>query len=406
MIGPDEAWSIVLRYVQPLPPVEVTLEDALGCCLAEPVRADRDIPAEDRSAMDGYAVRSADLQSAPRELRLVGEVAAGNPADLMVVPGSCVRIYTGASIPPGADAVAILEQAEEREGWVSFRKPVAAGENIFRRGEDAREGDELLPAGTRVGGVEIGICAAVGKSRVLVYRPPRVAILCTGTELVAHDRIPPPGSVRNSLGPALAATLRQWGFPAARYRIIPDRPSAIRSALRRCLRSADLVLITGGVSAGRYDCVPEALAAIGATIHFHRVAMKPGKPSLYATFGENQHIFGLPGNPLSSLTTLHEFALPALRRLSGLPVSSCRPGLRVTLAEPLPRPAGRLRYHLARLDWGDGAPKAIPVRSQSSADLPSAGRAEGVILLRPAPGTPEAGESVEFRPWGPWPWRA
>jgi molybdopterin molybdotransferase len=406
MIGPEEAWKTILHYVQPLEAIEIPLERALGCCLAEPIRADRDIPAEDRSAMDGYAVRSTDLQSAPAELKVIGEVAAGQPPHLEVTPGSCVRIYTGASIPRGADAVAILEQAEERDGWVRFRKPVAVGENIFRRGEDAREGDELLPAGTRLGPVEIGICAAVGKSRVRVHRPPQVVILCTGSELVAADCEPPPWGVRNSLGPALAAALRQWGLPDARYQVVPDRVAAVRGALRRCLRRCDVAILTGGVSAGRYDYVPQAVEAIGATIRFHRVAMKPGKPTLYATFGENRHIFGLPGNPLSALTAFHEFALPALRRLSGVEPESCRPSLLASLAEPLPKPGGRVRYQLARLVWVGHEARVVPVMSHSSADLPSAGRTDGVVVLRPGVEGLAAGELVEFRPWGPWLWRA
>jgi molybdopterin molybdotransferase len=167
-----------------------------------------------------------------------------------------------------------------------------------------------------------------------------------------------------------------------------------------------VVILTGGVSAGRYDYVPQAVEAIGATIRFHRVAMKPGKPTLYATFGENRHIFGLPGNPLSALTAFHEFALPALRRLSGVEPESCRPSLLASLAEPLPKPGGRVRYQLARLVWVGHEARVVPVMSHSSADLPSAGRTDGVVVLRPGVEGLAAGELVEFRPWGPWLWRA
>jgi len=403
MLAPEVAWKIVLSCVQPLDCVCLPLSDGLGCCLAEAVRADRDLPAADRSAMDGYAVRSSDLQSAPRELRLAGEIPAGSAPRPRVMPGCCLRIYTGACVPAGADAVAIVEQAEERDGVVHFRTAVQPGQNILQRGEDARRGSLLLSPGIRIGAGEIGICAAVGKSQVRVHRRPRVKILCTGAELVPVDCKPPVYAIRDSVGPAVRAALAQWGFPGARFASVGDDRAAILAGLRRALKTSDVVLVSGGVSVGRYDFVPEAIRAAGGEIRFHGVAMKPGKPSLYASFGTNRHIFGLPGNPLSALTALHEFVLPALRRLGGLPAGLCRPSLFLPLSEELASKPGRRRYHLARLLPGSQGLKLAPITSHSSADLPSAGGADGVILIPPDRGRLDEGEPLEFRPWRPWP---
>jgi molybdopterin molybdotransferase len=403
MLAPDAAWKIVLDSVQLLESVRSPLMEAFGFCLAEPVRADRDIPPTDRSAMDGYAVRSEDLRSAPCALKLAGEIPAGSPAKLRVRPGCCIRIYTGASLPAGADAVAIIEQAQEDNDRVRFKTSVQPGQNILRRGEDARKGALLLSAGTRIGAAETGICAAVGKAQIRVHRRPRVTILCTGSELVSVDERPAGHAIRNSAGPTITAALAQWGFPGARFVTLGDERRTIAAALRRALRNHDVILVTGGISVGRYDFVPEAIRAVGGEIRFHGVAMKPGKPSLYAAFGTNQHIFGLPGNPLSALTALHEYALPALRRLSGQPPERCRPSLFLPLAEEVESKPGRWRYQLARLEATARGLAVAPVGSHSSADLPSAGGADGVIRMAPDQRRLPEGEAVEFRPWRPWP---
>lgn len=403
MITPDAAWEIVLACLKPLPSQVVRLQDALGYHLAETVRADRDLPPSDRSAMDGYAVRSADLRAAPSSLRLMGEVAAGSPSRPRLRPGCCVRIFTGACIPPGADAVAIQEQAEERDGQVTFRVPVEPGANILRRGEDARRGAVLLRPGDRLSAPAIGICAAVGKGKLRVHRRPRVKIICTGSELLPVEAKPRSWEIRNSVGPALAATLAEWGFGPAELATVPDEPARILQALRRAAGRFDVVLLAGGVSVGRYDFVPQAIIAAGGVIRFHGVGMKPGKPSLYATLGPGGHVFGLPGNPLSALTAFHEFAFPAIRRLAGEPQASCRPSLKLTLAEPAGPRTGRWRYQLGRLEISADGLRVTPLVSQSSADLASAGRASGAMALPPGKGVLEAGQSVVFRPWRPLP---
>lgn len=295
----------------------------------------------------------------------------------------------------------MVEQTEEREGLVSVKTPGADGANILRPGEDARKGAVLLPRGIRMGAGQIGIATAVGNAVVKVHRRPRATVLCTGSELRSvHDQVRS-HEIRNSNGPAVCAALEQWGFPGARFVQVADRPSALLAALRRAVKRHDVVLFTGGVSVGNYDFVRDAVEAAGAEIRFHGVAMKPGKPTLYATLPSNRHVFGLPGNPLSALTALHEFALPALRRLAGCPTGACRPAWPLPLTEAAASEAGKVRCALARLVPDPGGLAAAPVHSASSADLVSAAHADGVVLLPPDRAHYPAGEVVMFRPWRP-----
>jgi molybdopterin molybdotransferase len=297
----------------------------------------------------------------------------------------------------------IQEQTKELGDQVLFEAPVPPGANILRRGEDARKGAVLLRPGRRIGAAETGILAAVGKAAVRIHRQPRIRILCTGSELRELTSRPRPYEIRNSVGPALAAALAGWGFSRPRYGTVPDDPPAVLRAIRRALRAGDAVLMTGGVSVGRYDFVPEAIRSAGASIRFHGVAMKPGKPTLFATTPDRKLIFGLPGNPLSALNAFHEFVLPALRRLCGLPPADCRVAFPVLLAAGIQRKPGRLRYHLARLEVAPEGWRASPVKSMSSADLASAAGADGVILVPPGHDSLPPGAIVAFRPWRPLP---
>ncbi|MHC4605923.1 MAG: molybdopterin molybdotransferase MoeA [Planctomycetota bacterium] len=403
MIPPRQALHIVLEHARPLETTQVPLEKAFGCCLAEDVRADRDLPPADRSAMDGYAVRWADLGSPPCELRLVGEAAAGKPVDVTVRPRTCVRIFTGASVPPGADTVVMVEQTGEKNGTVTFLSGVQEGANIFRRAEDAREGETLLSRGTVLGPMQLGVCAAVGKAELKVHHSPEVSLLCTGEELRGVRAPVETHQMRNSNGPALCAALVAWGFADPGYRRLPDDLPALASQLKKAAAERDVVLLTGGVSKGKYDFVREAVERIGADIRFHGVAMKPGKPLLYATLPENKHVFGLPGNPLSAAVGFHEFVLPVLRRLSGVVADRCCPSVRVPLASPVSSTGGRVRFVLGRLLWGEDGPHAEPVKSKSSADLVAGGRADGAIVVPADARELGPGTMVDFRIWRPLP---
>jgi len=403
LITPQEAIDIVLRRVRPNGTEFRPLREALGHYLAEDVRADRDMPPADRAAMDGYAVRAEDLAEFPCSLRLVGEVAAGSPAHPEVKPGTCVRILTGGNVPPGADTVVMVEMTEEKDDVVTFRAGARRGANIFRRGENTGKDALLLRKGTPLTPVHIGLCATVGKAEIEVFRRPRVGLLCTGLELRGADDEVEAHELRDYNGPALMASLSLWGYPDVARRNAPDEMELLASELGRMLAERDVVLLTGGVSVGKYDLVPEAVQRMGSSVRFHGVRMKPGKPILYAATAEGKHVFGLPGNPLSALTGFHEFALPALRLLSGCDPDRCRPALHVRLGSKLTSKGERTRYALARFLWHEDGPRVEPVDSRSSADVVAAGAADGAVVIPPDVRVLEPGSMIEFRAWRPLP---
>ncbi len=403
LITPKKALGIILENARPLEAVSKSLRDAMGYCLAGDVRADRDSPPTDRSAMDGYAVRARDLRHRPRRLKLVGEVAAGSLNRPKVQRGTCVQILTGASIPPGADAVVKLEETEQDGDDMIFLKATTPGANIRKRAEEVRRGQVVLGEGTVLGAVQIGLCASVGEAAVRVYRRPKLTILCTGRELRHAGAKVGPHQLRDSNGPALRAALKIAGYGEVPHRIAPDDPSVLAAKLKSATARHDVVIITGGVSVGKYDFVPEALERICATIRFHGVAMKPGKPQLYATLDGHRHIFGLPGNPLSVLTGFHELVLPAIRRMSGFPTKSCKPSLRLELTRAIRAKAGRVEFVLARLIWGKDDLRVCPIKSAGSADLVAGAKADGAIVVPRNVRQILVGQLVEFRPWRPIP---
>jgi len=403
LIATKEALSIVLANVRPLKTVRNPLDGVLGCCLAEDIRADRDLPPTDRSAMDGYAVRAKDLAEGPRELRLVGEMAAGSAKCPKVTAGTCVRILTGAGIPGGADAVVRLEDTTERDGFVKFLAITKVGANIRIQGEEVTKGQVVLCKGTVLNAARMGLCASVGKVAVKVYGRPGVTLLCTGRELREAGVKVGPHQLRNSNGPALLAALESAGISRIGHQIAPDDPKVIAKKLKAAAAKYTVILVTGGVSVGRYDFVPEAVRQIGATIRFHGVAMKPGKPLLYATLSGNRHIFGLPGNPLSALTGFWELVLPAIRRLSGVDAESCHVTLKLPLGRSVSSKANRTAFVLSKLIWGRKGLRVSPIRLCGSADLVAGAQADGVVLVPKGVRRIAAGELVEFTPWRPIP---
>ena len=403
LITPSKALAVVLETVRPLKAASAPLAEALGCCLAQDIRADRDLPPTDRSAMDGFALRARDISKRPRKLPLVGEVAAGQSCKLKLAPGTCVRILTGAVVPPGADTVVKLEETVEDGEWVTFLKPAKAGLNIRRRAEEVSKGRVVLSKGTILGPAQIGLCASVGKAAPRVHARPTVGVLCTGQELRQAGESVRSHQLRDSNGPALQAALKDAGYEGAPHEIVPDDLRTITARLRKALSGHDVVIFTGGVSVGKYDFVPEAIKRIGARIRFHGVAMKPGKPQLYATVSGNRHIFGLPGNPLSVLTGYHELVLPALRRMSGVPAGSCRPCVRLPLAQPVRSKGGRMRFAPARITSGKTGARVTPISSHGSADLVSGAQADGVFTIPAGARDMAAGQLVDFRPWRMWP---
>ena len=399
MIATEKALKIILEKVRPLKASSLPLEKVLGYCLAQDIRADRDLPPTDRSAMDGFAVQAKDLTDCPRELPLVGEVAAGSGVRPRVSAGTCVRILTGASVPPGADAVVKLEETQDKGESVKFLVATKLGKNIRKRGEEVAKGQVVLCKGTALNSAGIGLCASVGKTAVKVYQRPSIAVLCTGRELREPGEKVAPHQLRNSNGPALIAALEGAGICRIKHQIVPDDPKILATKLKAAVAKNDMVILTGGVSVGKYDYVPEAVRKIGAKVLFHGVAMKPGKPQLYATLSGNRHIFGLPGNPLSVLTGFGELVLPAIRRLSGFQANECHVTLKLPLATQARNKTNRAAFVLGKLIWSSKGLQVAPLKSCGSADLVAGAQADGVLQVPYGVKKVSAGELVTFTPW-------
>lgn len=402
MKTPEQAWRIIVRHTRILPADALPLRASLHHVLAQNVAADRDIPPADRAAMDGYAVRAADLRRVPATLTVIGEVAAGSGNAPRVKAGQAVRVFTGANVPPGADTVVMQEDTEPDAAVprsTRFLRTPQQGSHIFRQGENARQGQVLLRAGERLVPAFAGVCAAVGAATLRVIRRPTVALLCTGEELLDVSMPSAPHQLRNSNGPMLQAALAAYHYPLVKAATVPDRPDRIVTAMRSALARNDVLLLTGGVSVGDYDLVPDAVRQLGATVWLHKVAIKPGKPLLFATLPGGQCIFGLPGNPLSAMNGFFEFVLPALARLGGTAPAQCRPVLRARLMGGDLKGDSRQKHILARVVWGNTGPEATPVRSVGTADMVAGGRADGAIIIPPGIERVSAGSMVDVRPW-------
>lgn len=345
MLSVAEAGARVLAAVRPLDGELVSLDRARGRVLGRAITAGRDLPPWDNSAMDGFAVRAADV---PGVLPVAGTVAAGHAPGATLAPGTAVRIMTGAPLPAGADAVVIREDAEELEGGARVRlAPARPGENVRRRGEDIAIGELALAAGTCLGAGEIGFLAALGCGLVHVARRPRVAILSTGDELVSVDVPPRPGQIVNSNLYALSAQVRDAGGVPVSAGIAPDHPDDLLPRIREAL-AADVLITSGGVSVGDFDFVKDALAAAGVRMDFWKVAMKPGKPLAFGVTVAGGLVFGLPGNPVSSMLGFELFVRPALLAMQGA-TELHRPRVPVTITSDYAKQPGRAHFLRATL---------------------------------------------------------
>ena len=317
LLSVEEALARVLADAQPLPAVEVPLIDAHGRVLAADLVARRTQPPDAVSAMDGYAVRAADVASAPATLKVIGEVAAGKPLDHVLQAGEAARIFTGGVVPPGADAVVVQEQATRDGDKVTMKNATVAGKNIRPRGLDFKEGEVLFEKGHRLSSRDLALIAAMNHPRAPVHRKPKVAIFATGDELVPPGATPGPGQIVYSNGFALMALLRAEGAEVVDLGIVADRLEDTVAAVRRAREiNADVLVTTGGASVGDYDLVQPAFAAEGMTLSFWKIAMRPGRPLMNGRLGP-MHVLGLPGNPVSSYVCALLFAVPLLRKLAG-----------------------------------------------------------------------------------------
>ena len=386
-----QALEIVLAQAAPLPAVMATLTpETLGLVLAEDVVSDLDMPPFDKAMMDGFALRYADLRDGQAELALVEEISAGKTPTRAVFSGQASRIMTGAPMPQGA-AVVMIERCEVVGDRVRVSDPrLTPGQNILPQAREMRLGETVLRAGVRLRPQEFGLLATVGRTTVKVQPAPRVAILSTGDELVEPTRQPGPGQIRNSNGPMLLAQVARAGGVPWFLGIARDEPGHLRTMILEGLQ-ADVLLLSGGVSAGKLDLVPGVLAELGVQPLFHKIAMKPGKPLLFGVKGRRL-VFGLPGNPVSSLVCFELFVRPAIRALMALP-----PGpqfVKAALTRDFPYRTERATYHPARLHLTDAGWTVEPAAWFGSPDLRGVTLANAFVVLPAGDHTHRGGESL------------
>jgi molybdopterin molybdotransferase len=385
----EEARSLVLECATRLAPEALALTQALGRVLAEEVRAPHDVPAFDNSAMDGFAVRARD-SGAGILLRVVDESRAGAPASATIGAGEACAISTGAAIPAGADAVVRVEDTRASGGEVELLVGVEPDRDVRHAGDDMRAGALVLEAGVRLGPAEVGVLASLGRASVLAGPRPRVAIVTTGDELVGVDQPLRPGDVRNSGAYVIPALVERAGAQTVSVTHARDDPALIGEAIGAAL-DADVTVITGGMSVGEHDHVGEVLASLGVKRRFAGVALKPGKPMSFGTRGATL-VFGLPGNPVSSLVTFLLFARPALLALAG--ESPQRRRTLATLAEDCERESSRVQAVRCRLELHPDGWHAITTGPQSSHILTSLLGADALAVIPAGKGALAAGEQV------------
>lgn len=389
LLSLDEARNRILAEVPVLPVERLRFTEARGRVLAEDILSEGDHPAWDNSAMDGFAVRSQDLaaasEAAPVELTVIADLPAGRAATDSVGPGQAVRIMTGAPIPPGADAVIMVEKTRPNGKDVTIAASVRPGENIRRRGENLGHGETALRSGSPIRPADVGLLASLGVTEVPVHRLPLVGVLSSGDELVPPDAVPGPGQIRDSNRFALAAHLNALGFPCRDFGNAPDTMEAIEALFRRAAESCDVIVSSGGVSVGDYDLTKTVLARLG-TMEFWRVAIRPGKPMAFGTI-EGRPVFGLPGNPVSSLVVLDQIVRPALRKMAGH-TNLFRRTFQAELEEPIKHASGRTEFVRALIRYENGCFKAHKTGPQGSNVLKSLSMADGFLIL--------PGESEDF----------
>jgi molybdopterin molybdotransferase len=387
-----EALSRVLADAEPLPSAPTPLAQAHGRVLAADLVALRTQPPTDVSAMDGYAVRAADVAQVPARLRLIGEVAAGHPFDGTVGAGEAARIFTGGVLPPGADAIVIQENTTREGDIVVVATRAREGQHVRRAGLDFRSGQALLAKGHRLSDRDLALAAAMNHPTVPVHRLPRIAVLATGDELVMPGGTPGFGQIVYSNGYATMAMARREGCEVIDLGIAPDRLAETAAAVRAARdRGADILVTSGGASVGDYDLVQQALASEGLALSFWKVALRPGRPMMHGRLGA-MHVLGLPGNPVSAYVCAVLFLLPLIRRLAGR--SEVEPQLEpARLGCDLPANDERADYLRATLAPGaDGLPLATPAALQDSSVLAPLARADCLLIRAPYAPAAKAGE--------------
>jgi molybdopterin molybdotransferase len=394
MLTFEEARKKVIEQVGkgkgPCGTAAVSVWDGLGLVLAQGVETDREYPPFDRSTRDGYAVRSKEVIPGA-QLECVGEIKAGDTVSEALAAGTCLQIMTGAAVPAMADAVVMIEQTSREGDVVRFERAAQPGQNIVPRGSEAAAGRTILTAGMRLGYAELALAAQVGAVQLECARRPRVAILSTGDEVVLIDETPGPFQIRNSNGVSLAAQVRIAGGEPVVLGSAADRVEDLGEKIERGLKE-DALVLSGGVSMGKYDLVESALKAMGAQFFFDAVAIRPGRPAVFGLC-QGKPVFGLPGNPVSTMVTFELFVVPAIDLLSGAEARPL-PLVEARSAEGMKEKPGLTHFLPARVEWRGGGPEVKALKWQGSGDIAALGMANCFLVVRADRENIAAGESV------------
>jgi len=407
MISAEEARNIILSNSKELASETVSLVDAHDRVLAVDIHSQDDIPPFKNSSMDGFAVRSEDTVTAtktkPVGLRIQDEVAAGSPAGPVLLPSHAIRILTGAPLPAGADTVVPLEHVEERQGLILLSEKTAPGQSTREKGEDIKKGELVLTKGTSIKAAHLGVLASTGNARVEVYRKPRMAILTTGNELVSVEENLADGKIRNSNAYSLIALGRECNCEPINLGVARDNEQELLQKVHSGLQY-DLLVTSGGVSAGKYDFVLESVKKAGVSLKFWKVNIKPGMPlafGVYTDDSRNVPVFCLPGNPVSTVVTFLEYVRPAIEKMMSRPDHATRIGLKAMLEEALTKRDGKRHYQRGIVRNKGGALFVRSTGNQSSGVLSSLVKANCLIILDEGRSTFEEGKEVDIQllPW-------
>ncbi|MCU1243070.1 MAG: hypothetical protein JWO71_3796 [Candidatus Acidoferrum typicum] len=394
MLTYEQARRTVIDQVEkakgPRATATLSVWDALGFVLAEEIKTDREYPPFNRSTRDGYAVRVSEI-AAGATLRCIAEIKAGDTVTQPLAPRTCVQIMTGAAVPPGADAVVMIEHTNRDGESVRFDRAAQSGQNIVPRGSEAKRGEPILSPGMRLGYAELALAAQVGAAQLRCASKPRVAILSTGDEVVAIDQEPGPFQIRNSNSVSLAAQVRLAGGEPVLLGNAADNTDDLREKISRGLRE-DALVLSGGVSMGKYDLVETVLKELGAEFYFDAVAIRPGKPAVFGKCG-NTFFFGLPGNPVSTMVTFELFAVPAIDLLGGAPPRDL-PIVEAHLGATLNEKQGLTHFLPGRVEWRGAIPEVKALPWQGSGDIAALARANCFLVVAADRTRVDVGETV------------
>ena len=386
----QEVISQISKSKRPIATVSLSVWDALGYVLAQELIADRSYPPFDRATRDGYAVRASE-STAGAKLTCVGEIKAGDALTEPLKQGTCVQIMTGAPVPPEADAVVMIEYTSGDKEFIHFQQTATKGQNIVAAGSETAKDQSLLQLGTRLGYAELGLAAQIGATQLRCAKKPRVAILSTGDEVVPIDGTPGPSQIRNSNSVSLAAQVREAGGDPVVLGNAADRIESLGDKIQQGLQE-DLLVLSGGVSMGKYDLVEDVLRSLGAIFYFDAVAIRPGKPAVFAMCNEKP-VFGLPGNPISTMVTFELFVVPAIDLLCGAPARQL-PFLKATLDEAMKEKLGMTHFLPARVQFDCGEAHVKPLPWKGSGDTVAMAKANCFLVVGSDIQSLAAGENV------------